>query len=193
MDHDQQGPAPPQGPPGGGSPEGGPPGGGPPGEGPPGGGPPGGGPPGGGPPGLFGPRGPLPEWIPAEDRRRKELNLGKPEPFTGDRTKVKRFLQKCQLYILLNKDVYDDNGLRIGLILSLMTKGEAADWAEQFIDDIANPTTGALEFPSYQNFANLLLRDFKQEDQVRDTANKLKYLKQGNRERQLRGRNNQRR
>ena len=107
--------------------------------------------------------------------------MGRPEPFSGDRTRVKRFIQQCQLYLAINDDVYDNEGLKIGFILSLMTKGEASDWAEQFLEACINPHTRALEFPTYDEFLTKLHADFKQEDEVRDAANKLKTLRQGNR------------
>jgi len=63
----------------------------------------------------------------------KELNLNKPEPFTGDRLRTNKFIQQCQLYLKINKSAYKDNDRMISFILSLMTKGEAGEWQEQYL------------------------------------------------------------
>jgi len=71
--------------------------------------------------------------------------------------------------------------LRIGFILSLMTKGEASDWAEQYLESCLDQRNGTIDFPTFTVFLEEINRDFKQEDEVCDAANRLKSLKQGNR------------
>jgi len=131
------------------------------------------------PGGILDPGRRLPDWIEPIGRK-KEINIGKPEIFSGNRTKVKKFLQQCQLYLVINKDVYDNDDLKIGFVLSLMTKGEASDWAEQFLEACINQRTRELTFPTYNEFITKIHEDFKQEDEIRDAADKLKKLRQGN-------------
>jgi len=61
-----------------------------------------------------------------------------------------------------------------------MTKGEASNWAEQFLEACIDRTTRELMFLTYNEFLNKLHNDFKQEDKIRDTVDKLKKLHQGN-------------
>ena len=55
----------------------------------------------------------------------KEYGLNKPTPFSGDRTKIKAFLQECLVYIDINKDIYTMDKLKIGFVLSYMNEKEA--------------------------------------------------------------------
>ena len=109
----------------------------------------------------------------------KELSLAKPEPFNGDRTKIEKFLLDCQIYLLINEDVYHEDKKRVGFVLSLMSKGEAAEWKEQYLKSILDPTSYAINLPTYPEFTIRVRADFKQEDQIGDTVAKLKDLKQG--------------
>ena len=51
-----------------------------------------------------------------------------PTPFSGDRMKVKAFLQECLVYIDMNEEVYTTDKLKIGFVLSYMDEKEAKDW-----------------------------------------------------------------
>jgi len=50
----------------------------------------------------------------------KEMNIGRPKAFSGDRTKVSQFLQQCKLYLVMNKDTYENDDKKIGFVLSLI-------------------------------------------------------------------------
>ena len=65
---------------------------------------------------------------PQNSTHAKEYGLNKPMPFSGDRTKVKAFLQECLVYIDMNEEVYTMDKLKIGFVLSYMNKKEAKDW-----------------------------------------------------------------
>jgi len=110
---------------------------------------------------------------------KKELGFAKPDPYNGDRTKINKFLQDCQLYLLINEDVYNDDKKKIGFILSLMSKGEVAEWKEQYINALTDPTTNVIILPDLMTFNTKVRTDFKQEDQVGDAMAKLKSLRQG--------------
>jgi len=116
---------------------------------------------------------------PMNPPKAKEFGLAKPNPFDGNWTKINRFVDQCQLYMDINDDGYGQDKKRIGFILSLMNKGEAAEWVEQYVKSIKNPTGGQFQYPTLTTFTTRLLDDFKQEDQVGDAVAKLKYLKQG--------------
>jgi hypothetical protein len=57
----------------------------------------------------------------------KEYGMNKPTPFTGDQTKIRRFLQDCLGYLDMNQSIYNTNQLKIGFILSYMNNGKAAN------------------------------------------------------------------
>jgi hypothetical protein len=57
----------------------------------------------------------------------KEFGINKPMPFTGNRTKIRRFLQDCLGYLDMNQGIYNTDRLKIGFILSYMNDGEAAN------------------------------------------------------------------
>ena len=58
----------------------------------------------------------------------KEYGLNKLTPFSGDRMKVKVFLQECLVYIDMNEEIYKTDKLKIGFVLSYMNEKEAKDW-----------------------------------------------------------------
>ena len=55
----------------------------------------------------------------------KELRLNQPKEFTGKRDELKGFLQKCNLYLTINEDMYNSDSKKIAFILSYMTEGDA--------------------------------------------------------------------
>jgi hypothetical protein len=56
----------------------------------------------------------------------KEYRMNTLTPFTGDQTKIRRFLQDCLGYLDINQGIYNTDRLEIGFILSYMNDGEAA-------------------------------------------------------------------
>ena len=65
---------------------------------------------------------------PQNSAHAKEYGLNKPTAFSGNRTKVKAFLQECLVYIDMNEEVYTTDKLKIGFVLSYMNEKEAKDW-----------------------------------------------------------------
>jgi hypothetical protein len=57
----------------------------------------------------------------------KEYGMNKPTPITGDRTKIRRFLQDCLEYLDMNQSIYNTDRLKIGFILSYMNEGKATN------------------------------------------------------------------
>jgi hypothetical protein len=72
----------------------------------------------------------------------KEYGMNKLTPFTGDRTKIRQFLQDCLGYLDMSQDIYNTDQLKIGFILSYMNDGEAANWKEYYLDTLEDPNTG---------------------------------------------------
>ena len=116
---------------------------------------------------------------PQNSTHTKEYGLNKPTTFSGDRTKVKAFLQECLVYIDMNEDVYTTDKLNIGFVLSYMNKTEAKDWRELYLEDIEDPATGKLVYPTFSTFLTEVCKAFQSADQVQDAICKLENLKQG--------------
>jgi hypothetical protein len=82
----------------------------------------------------------------------KEYGMNKPTPFTGNRTKIRQFLQDCLGYLDMNQSIYNTDQLKIEFILSYMNDGEAANWKEYFLDTLEDPNTGMPNFPTLVTF-----------------------------------------
>jgi hypothetical protein len=82
----------------------------------------------------------------------KEYGMNKLTPFTGDQTKIRRFLQDCLAYLDTNQNIYNTDRLKIGFILSYMNNREAANWKEYHLDTFEDPTTGMPRFPNLVMF-----------------------------------------
>jgi hypothetical protein len=96
----------------------------------------------------------------------KEYGMNKPTLFTGDRTKIRRFLQDCLGYLDMNQAIYDSNRLKIGFILSYMNDGEAANWKEYYLDTLEDPNTGMPNFPTLVTFLADVRKAFRATDRV---------------------------
>ena len=109
----------------------------------------------------------------------KEYSLNKPMPFSGNQTKVKVFLQECLVYINMNEDIYMTDKLKIGFVLSYMNEKEAKDWRELFLEDIEDPATEKLVYPTFGTFLTEVCKAFQSVDRVQDALCKLDNLKRG--------------
>ena len=59
----------------------------------------------------------------------QELKLGQPSTFDGEPKKARAWINNTQLYLLVNKDIYDHNDKKIVFALSFMKEGSAGLWA----------------------------------------------------------------
>ena len=66
----------------------------------------------------------------------KETELNPPKPFTGKRTDLQRFLQDTFVFLMINKEHYNNNDKKIAFIMSFMTDGDAALWKQEFIGKV---------------------------------------------------------
>ena len=69
--------------------------------------------------------------------------------------------------------------LKIGFVLSYMNKKEAKDWRELYLEDLEDPATGKLVYPTFGTFLTEVHKAFQSADQVQDAICKLENLKQG--------------
>ncbi|KAJ8454156.1 hypothetical protein ONZ51_g13194 [Trametes cubensis] len=76
-----------------------------------------------------------PEAKMAEERT-NEIKLKMPPEFSGKRGEVVEWLQKCSLYLTVNKKTYADDEMKIVFCLMLMNGGTAGTWSRTFIEDV---------------------------------------------------------
>src|ERR1700684_2032047 len=110
---------------------------------------------------------------------KREYNINRPTPFTGDRNEIENFVQECDVYLTLNRFIYDDENAKVTFTLSFLTAGEAKKWKEQFIR--ACTTNGEITFPTYVEFMRRLQAAFKAVNPIDSAMQKLALLRQGNR------------
>jgi hypothetical protein len=94
----------------------------------------------------------------------KEYGMNKPTPFTGDRTKIRRFLQDCLGYLDMNQGIYNIDRLKIGFILSYINNGKATNWKEYYLDTLEDPNTGMPNFPTLVTFLADVRKAFRAAD-----------------------------
>jgi hypothetical protein len=82
----------------------------------------------------------------------KKYGMSKLMPFTGDQTKIRRFLQDCLGYLDMNQNIYNTDRLKIGFILSNMNDGKVTNWKEYYLDTLEDPRTGMPNFPTLVMF-----------------------------------------
>ena len=62
----------------------------------------------------------------------KEIKLGTPTPYDGDRDKLDNFLMEIEMYIMINNKIYDTPKKKIIFTLSYMKEETAAPWKQNF-------------------------------------------------------------
>ena len=123
---------------------------------------------------------PIPEPIERNNGNPKEYGIERPKPFDGDRTRIKAFIQQCNIYLNINERIYNSNKLKVAFVLSLMNDKEAEKWKTHFINRITGPDL-KINFPRFSDFLKIVEFDFKPTDVAGDAMNKLELLRQGGR------------
>ena len=103
-----------------------------------------------------------------------------PKVFTGNRDELKRFIQDCDLYMIINDKIYDLDMKKIGFVLALMNDRDVASWKEQFIKE-AITTSNAQNVPftmgMYLTFKHDLQEAFTPYDAPGNALEKMKGLR----------------
>ena len=69
--------------------------------------------------------------------------------------------------------------LKIEFVLSYMNEKEAKDWRKLYLEDIEDPATEKLVYPTFSAFLTEVCKAFQSADRVQDALCKLENLKQG--------------
>ena len=88
----------------------------------------------------------------------QELKLGQPPTFNGTPEKARGWFNNVQLYLLVNKDIYNDDDRKITYALSFMREGSAALWS--LTETEAALKRNPLNFGTWQNFLNKFSASF---------------------------------
>ena len=113
-------------------------------------------------------------WL---EKKTSVLKLNQPKPFTGKWTKFNDFLHDIELYLDINKDIYNTNKKKIGYALSFINKGDAKSWKGQFIWNAQGPTR--LDFGTWMQYVKELTNAFQPYDAPRDALEHLTNMKMG--------------
>jgi len=106
----------------------------------------------------------------------KELRVNTPTPFEGDRSKLRTFLLDCELYLLINREIYDHDDKKIAFVLSYLTGGDASMWKNQWLQ--SKRAGAAITLGTYVAFFDDLTNAFKEEEQVQNALHKIHNLRQ---------------
>ena len=114
----------------------------------------------------------------------KKTKLNPPKVFTGKRTDLQRFLQDTFVFLMINKEHYNNDDKKIAFVMSFMTEGDATLWKEEFIGKVIRDsiTRGDdISFGTYKKFIESLEKSFSPYDAPGDTLDAMKHLRMGDR------------
>ena len=94
----------------------------------------------------------------AATQKPQELKLGQPPAFDGKPEKARGWFNNTQLYLLVNKDIYNNNDQKIAFALSFMREGSAALWA--LTETEAAFKRNLPSFGTWQDFLNKFSASF---------------------------------
>jgi hypothetical protein len=118
-----------------------------------------------------------------EDNMPKEINIGKPFEFDGNRDISQRWLEMVFTYLDINKEIYNDDKRKIIFTLSFMTKKSAATWASDFIEYSHTPhpilPTARRGYGTWDEFLVSFNKTFDPIDSIGTAMAKLNNLRQG--------------
>ena len=109
--------------------------------------------------------------------RPTELKLAAPKPFTGNREDLNSFLLDLNLYLTVNRKIYDEIFKKIGYTLSFMTSGDAKLWKDQYLEE--SNKGEYLDLGTWLEFTKALRESFEPYDVPGDAMEKIINLKKG--------------
>jgi len=105
----------------------------------------------------------------------KEIKLNPPTPFSGDRRKLDDFLIETEMYLAINRDIYDSDRKKIIFTLSYMREGTAGPWKQMYW----TTNEAVLGTTSWATFKAALETAFKVTDKIGDAISKMATERQG--------------
>ena len=112
----------------------------------------------------------------------KKTELNPPKNFTGKRTDLQRFLQDTFVFLMINKEHYNNNDKKIAFVMSFMTDRDTALWKEEFIGKVIRDSVARgdnISFGSYKKFIKSLEKSFAPYNAPGDALDAMKHLRMG--------------
>ena len=112
----------------------------------------------------------------------KKTELNPLKIFTGKRTDLQRFLQDTFVFLLINKEHYNNDDKKIAFVMSFMMEGDTALWKEEFIGKVIRDSVTRgddISFRTYKKFIESLKKSFSPYDALGDTLDAMKHLQMG--------------
>ena len=105
-----------------------------------------------------------------------KLKIGTPAEYDGDHETALSWLNSVRAYVLINKEVYDNDDKRVVFALSHMKKGVAQAWASDYFEQAMaqQPVT----FGTFDKFIENFKKVFTPIDSVGSAIAKLRTLSQ---------------
>ena len=105
-----------------------------------------------------------------------ELKLAAPKPFTGNREDLNSFLLDINLYLTINREIYDNSFKKIGYVLSFMTSGDTKSWKDQYLEE--SNKGEYLDLGTWSEFTKALRESFEPYNAPGDAMEKDHQLKE---------------
>jgi len=102
----------------------------------------------------------------------------KPDTFTGDRKKLKGFIQDYKIYITANRTDFTTNESKSQFILFYIRGGEVELWKEHYYNTVIHATPGTLTLQDPEDLATNLRQNFTREDNIEESLRKLESMRQ---------------
>ena len=112
-----------------------------------------------------------------------EVKLNPPKVFSGKRTKLNKFLQDVLVYLMVNKEVYNNDKKKIAYLLSFMTEGDTASWKEEFLArkiEEAKKNNTDLKLGTFKEVKEMIKKLFEPFDRPGDALEEMKWLRMAN-------------
>lgn len=107
-----------------------------------------------------------------------EIRMGQPAAFNGDRAKTTTFLAACRNHTFINSEIYKDDDKKIAYVLSFMTEGQAAEWANDFITKAMEASTPS--YGTWKDFETKFKEAFNPYSSKGDALDQLTILRMKN-------------
>lgn len=119
----------------------------------------------------------------------KDIKMNAPEPYGGERSKLKGFLVQLDLYLAFHSSRFSSDTERVLFVVTLL-KGEALNWIEGFVVDYmkyksaSGSVTKTMQrgtqeiFLSYAGFVRRIRATFGEVDEVRQAERAIQMLRQ---------------
>ena len=101
--------------------------------------------------------------------------IGPSWEFSRKREDMNQFMMSCLAYLVINREIYDADENKIGFMMSLLNKGEAGAWKEQFIQASYDTTStnSQMNFGTFDDFLHNLKAMFQPHNNPMDALAQL--------------------